>query len=492
MDKVVIIGGGISGLSAGYFALKKGYEVTIVEKSSHAGGLCTSWYRGNVLIDGCIHWISGCKDSNMAPLYKELGLIDENNLIELPYFFKFYYDGKEITIHRDIKRLKEELTSIALPEDKKKVDLFFQYLMKLNGMPLYTEMPFSIMTKLQMISIIKKYLPYAFIWNKLSKISILEYANSFKSKYLRKLFLSFMPSHFSASYLIGVFSLFVNGNADIVNLSSQDFSNKLLDKFLSLGGKIVYNEEIKSLKIENDRVISVLGDNEYKADYFISACPLPYFYLNVLPKKYHLEYTDNVLSNLEKYPIISTFYVAFRVDEAYTKEIPHYFIINIPGGFHCGESVNDSIGFRSYPHLRNEDGSQTVICLIDQCAHDFKYWQWEKENGRYERRKKDYANVVLKHLLNWDNSLRDYISIVDIATPLTFNKFTNAYNGAYLSHMTTPHSGRRSFEIKASGLDNLYLASQWVETLGGIPTAISQGLFAVQTMEYYKRQKEKE
>ena len=58
--------------------------------------------------------------------------------------------------------------------------------------------------------------------------------------------------------------------------------------------------------------------------------------------------------------------------------------------------------------------------------------------------------------------------------------------------MTTPHSGRRSFEIKASGLDNLYLASQWVETLGGIPTAISQGLFAVQTMEHYKRQKEKE
>lgn len=491
MEKVVIIGGGISGLTAGYFALKKGYDVTILEKNSHAGGLCTSWQRDNVLIDGCIHWISGCKDSNMAPLYHELGLFADGDLIELPYFFKFYYDGKEITIHRDINKFKEELEQVALPEDKRKLDLFFLYLKKLNGMPLYSEMPFSIMTKLQMASMLKKYLPYVFIWNNLSKISILEYANSYKSEYLRKFFLAFMPSHFSASYMIGVFSLFVNGNADVVNVSSQDFSNRLLNKFLSLGGKIVYNEEIKQLEIENNRVVSVQGEKKYIADYFISACPLPYFYQNILPKEYHLQYTDNILSNPEKYNTISTFYVAFKVDKGYTKEIPHYFIINIKGGFHCGESINDSIGFRSYPYLKNEDGSQTVICLIDQCQKDFKYWEWEKENGRYERRKKAYANVILNHLLNWDNSLKDYISVVDIATPLTFNKYTNAYNGAYLSHLISPGCGRRSFEIKVSGLNNLYLASQWVATLGGIPTAISQGLFAVQTLEYYNKQKDK-
>ena len=489
MEKVIIIGGGISGLTAGYFAAKNGYDVTIVEKNSYAGGLCTSWRKGDVLIDGCIHWISGCKNSNITPIYQELGLFDGTNLIELPYFFKFYYNGKEITLHRDINLLKEELLEYALPEDKKELSLFFQYLKKLDGMPLYTEMPLSIMTKIQIASTVKKYLPYVFIWNKLSKMSILEYANQYKSEYLRKFFLSFMPSNFSASYMIGVFSLFVNGNADIVDISSYDFSSKILNKYLSMGGKIIFNEEIKELVIDDDKVISIIGNEEYKADYFISACPMPYFYQNILPQKYHLEYTDKILENCEKYQIISTFYVAFKVEKEYEKELPHYFIINVPGGFHCGESVNDSIGFRSYPYLRNKDGSQTVICLIDQCYKDYEYWQQEKEKGKYECRKENYACGILKHLINWDKELEGHISVVDIATPLTFNKYTNAYRGAYLSHLVSPGAGRRSFEIKASGISNLFFASQWVTTLGGIPTAMSQGLFAFQTLEHYKKQK---
>ena len=55
--KIVIIGGGISGLTAGIFALRNGYDATILEKNSSVGGLCTGWNRKGWYIDGCIHQI---------------------------------------------------------------------------------------------------------------------------------------------------------------------------------------------------------------------------------------------------------------------------------------------------------------------------------------------------------------------------------------------------------------------------------------------------
>jgi phytoene dehydrogenase-like protein len=54
--RVVIVGAGMSGLSAGCYALMNGYEVEIFEAHKKPGGLCTSWKRGEYVIDGCISW----------------------------------------------------------------------------------------------------------------------------------------------------------------------------------------------------------------------------------------------------------------------------------------------------------------------------------------------------------------------------------------------------------------------------------------------------
>ena len=41
--KIVIIGAGIGGLTAGYELLKKGHEVTFLEKESRVGGLAAGF-----------------------------------------------------------------------------------------------------------------------------------------------------------------------------------------------------------------------------------------------------------------------------------------------------------------------------------------------------------------------------------------------------------------------------------------------------------------
>jgi phytoene dehydrogenase-like protein len=55
MKKAVIIGGGISGMTAGILLQKAGFETEIYEKNSVPGGQCTGWKREGYTIDNCVH-----------------------------------------------------------------------------------------------------------------------------------------------------------------------------------------------------------------------------------------------------------------------------------------------------------------------------------------------------------------------------------------------------------------------------------------------------
>ena len=46
MAKIVIIGGGVSGLSAGIYAQLSGHEAVVCERQAMAGGNLTGWQRG--------------------------------------------------------------------------------------------------------------------------------------------------------------------------------------------------------------------------------------------------------------------------------------------------------------------------------------------------------------------------------------------------------------------------------------------------------------
>ena len=56
---LLIIGGGLAGLSAGCYALRSGFRTTIIEHNLTLGGVCTAWQRDPYTIDGCIHWLTG-------------------------------------------------------------------------------------------------------------------------------------------------------------------------------------------------------------------------------------------------------------------------------------------------------------------------------------------------------------------------------------------------------------------------------------------------
>ena len=108
MKKVVIIGGGIAGLTAGILLQRAGFQTEIYEKNPLPGGQCTGWKRDGYMIDNCIHWLTGTKPgSSLHELWKEIGALGAGiEVHQKEMFFSSNLDGQTLTFWRDKERRK--------------------------------------------------------------------------------------------------------------------------------------------------------------------------------------------------------------------------------------------------------------------------------------------------------------------------------------------------------------------------------------------------
>ena len=125
MKKIIIIGGGVAGLSAGIYAQRAGYETTIYEKNSVPGGNLSGWYRNGYTIDNCLHWLTGTADGTPTNLlWKDLGVLNEDSVIvRRPYLVASETNGVRVTLWRDVERTRQEMLAIS-PEDATEINLF--------------------------------------------------------------------------------------------------------------------------------------------------------------------------------------------------------------------------------------------------------------------------------------------------------------------------------------------------------------------------------
>lgn len=73
---IVIVGGGITGLSSAYIAMKNGYNVTILESSEKVGGLLNSFKIGNTQLERFYHHFF-THDKELLWILEELNLKDK-------------------------------------------------------------------------------------------------------------------------------------------------------------------------------------------------------------------------------------------------------------------------------------------------------------------------------------------------------------------------------------------------------------------------------
>ena len=308
MKKVIIVGAGPAGLTAGYQLIKeKEYEIVILEESNDIGGISkTIKYKGNRMDIGGHRFFS--KNQEILDLWKEL----------MPIQAKDSYDDKKLGIHKELPKDGPD------PEKEDKVMLIRNRVSRIYYLKKFFDYPISLKIETFKNLGLKRTLKAGFSYLKSifvkKKNTSLEnfYINRFGKQLYQMFFEKYTeklwgrhPKDISADWgsqrVKGLSILEI-----IKDVFNKKFNKKNVNKQTSLieefwypkygpgqlwetlaeeieknGGKILKNHKVKQIYVEKEQVkyVVVEHDNkEYKieGDILISSMPIKDLVINMI------------------------------------------------------------------------------------------------------------------------------------------------------------------------------------------------------------------
>jgi phytoene dehydrogenase-like protein len=117
---------------------------------------------------------------------------------------------------------------------------------------------------------------------------------------------------------------------------------------------------------------------------------------------------------------------------------------------------------------------KTVLKI--QFNTDYDYWKkLREEPERYQAEKEQIADQVVARLDKRFPGLKAKVEMRDVATPITWERYTGNWRGSYEGWLLKNWSFTTHMSKTLPRLDNFYMAGQWVEPGGGLPTAAMSG-----------------
>jgi phytoene dehydrogenase-like protein len=479
--KVIIVGGGIAGLSAGVYAQKCGFDVTILESHTIAGGNCTSWKRGDYLFEGGMHWLSG--SGKTEPLHKAwhyVGALHDNVQIHAPEpFMEYNHQGTPIRFYRDVDATEKHLLKLS-PADAKEIRKLCGNMRKVKNlaMPL-TDLRGVKTTKKNRpsISLLFSAISAFSVMNKFTKISRQEYINGFKHEGIRDALRSCTSDKSGVVPLFFTMGILARGDGGFPEGGSLPFVERIIKTFAALGGELILGTRVDRVIIENNKAAGVMaGGQRLDADaVIVTADTMQIDHLFETPLK--TPWLDEMRTVTE--PTMATFIslgisadlqkyqkgLIFKLDTPITLDMQKYEFL----------SVVNYAADRSY----SPKGKTAVTVTLDGDTYDF--WQKARGENRYKEEKQKIADAVIEALAKLIPEIAGNVEITDVATPLTYERYCGNWKGSWMTEMT-PSMKMKSYPAVIDGLSGLYFAGQRMMPPGGLPVALMTGRTAVQNL----------
>lgn len=482
MKKTVIIGGGIAGLTAGVFLQKAGFETEIFEKNAAPGGQCTGWKRDGFFIDNCIHWLTGTKEgSALNELWKEIGaLSDDVGVHEKKMFFSVRQNGETLTFWRDKERTRKELLALS-PEDKAEINKLMDYVKLAESMTVPVEKPFDAMSPLDFLKLGLSMKEMGKLMKEYGKIDMNELAMRFRHPLIRYAITSYMPKGYQAYAFLVSYATVTSGNGDVPKGGSLLMAERIAERYRDCGGILHTNAEVEKILINKRKAEGILLKDQTRvsADDFVCACDTDYTFRALLPAEYMPKALRRQYAEREKYPVASGFQIAWAADGIFP-EISGTRIFSCEA-FTVGCSLAGSMSLQSYDYEPDFAplGKTVLQTNFAQSEEDYRYWEnLYADKEAYRKKKQETAEEAKKRLIAEYPFLEGKVRILDVWTPMTYTRYCNSWQGAYMSFITTAKAKNVTVPGVIKGLDNVLLASQWLMGPGGLPSAAAMGKFA--------------
>lgn len=481
MKKVVIIGGGIAGMTAGVLLQKAGFQTEIYEKNALPGGLCTGWKREGYFIDNCIHWLTGTRPgSGLHELWKEIGALGDGvELHKKEMFFSSKLDGQVLTFWRDKERTRKEILALS-PEDEKEINKLIDYVSMAESMTVPVEKPFDAMSPIDFIKLGMSMKEMGKVMKEYG-MDIQGLAARFKHPLIRRAITDYMPRGYQAYAFLVSYAVVTGGNGDIPRGGSLKMSLRIAEKYKEYGGVLHTNTEVEKIILNGKKAAGILLKNGTKvdADFVICACDTNHTFGKLLPEAYMPGGLKKMYEEKEKYPVSSGFQIAYAVDGVFGE-------LTGTRVFSCkplkvGSQSVQCMSIQSYDYEPDfaPEGKMVLQSNFTQTEEDYRYWEsLYADKEAYRNQKNETAQAVMERVTTEYPFLKGKIHVLDVWSPITYTRYCNSYQGAYMSFVVTRQAKSITVPGKVKGLDNVLLASQWLMGPGGLPTAVAMGKFA--------------
>ena len=516
---VIVVGGGIAGLTAASFLVKEGYKVLLCEKENHVGGLVNSFMKDGFLYDSGVR---GIVDSGIVkPMLKQLGItVDfirsivsigiENEMIQVKTkeSLKDYQAMLESLYpdnHQDIDKILNEIKKVM------------EYMDVLYGI----ENPLFLDLKQDKDYLIHSVLPWFIKY--LTKINKITHLQTPVDDYLSKLtvnqsLIDIISQHFfkktPASFALSYFSLYLDYEYPIKG--TKALIDEIEAFYLSHGGVVQTSTAIESIDLEQQ----TLYDQHQKAYTYkqlIWTADQTRLYQAIDLAKITKPKLKKTVVNRQTFLLdkrggdsIYSVFLAVDLDQAYflDKTTPHCFytpkklghasvfkeLDNVSKTIDRDEIfgwMNRYLDLTTYeiaiPSLRNSElAPKGQTGLVISVLMDYDFIKNIEKLGFYQEFK-TFAQTKMLEVLsqNLFPNIKDHVIHCFSSTPLTIEKLSGNKDGGItgwaFTNSVNPAVNKMSQVAKSclTPLPNVYQAGQWTFSPSGLPISILTAKFAV-------------
>lgn len=479
-NNVIIIGAGIAGLSAGIYAKKAGFNVTIYESHIIPGGLSTSWSRKGYLFEGGMHWLTG--SSSKMPLYKiwkELKALQENNpIIVKDPFYTVINGERRLHLYRDVSQLEEHFSEYA-PEDKKAIKMLCRDIRLFQPIHLVVKDIAGLKATNHAKPNLKELLamiPAGLRFAPLANMSYKKYISKFKNNDIKALLNSIIGERYNAISLIYTLASFSTGDCGFPEGGSVRMAQNMANYFEELGGKIIYRSKVDKVEIENSCVKGITcGQTFIPADSVIVTQDTR----QAVDTLFYPPLKESWINQMKKATVgEQNMFICLGI-KGNLSDLPKGIVFPLEKPFEFAGLSFSELRINNYAEYKNlsPEGCTTITSLL--IGNSYEFWKTAKENGTYKQKKQELLEKFIAELEQFIPQIKGNIEVTDVATPLTYERYCHTFEGSWMSVW---YAGGKfsTYPSKSKTVKGLYFASERTSMPGGLPIAVDAGRRAAQ------------
>lgn len=267
--KIVVIGAGFAGISCASYLANQGNDVTLLEKNESAGGRCSVYSEQGFTFDmgPSWYWMPDVFEKYFADFgkkpsdYYQLDRLDpsyriffnQDDVMDIPASLKELEDLFETLEKGSAKKLKEFLESAAYKYNKGMSEFVYKPSLSISEFTDISLIPVAL--KLQIHTNVQAHVASLFKHEKIKKI--LEFP---------VYFLGALPKDTPALYTLMNYADLALGTW-YPKGGMYKIIEGMMDVAKEQGVKFIFNEEVKEIKVENQKATTILTDkNSYTFD----------------------------------------------------------------------------------------------------------------------------------------------------------------------------------------------------------------------------------